>query len=322
MKKIMLAGLAAMAIPAIAPAQTPIASYTFETTPSIFDVKRGATATADSSGVVYNYAAYTPSSGVKLPGNVTSIPFAPGTSTKNALRFDANHKDAAGATDGVNFYPTTQTLVKHTMEFDLYVNTNGPLFGNSTEFFLVGAADGTRCEWTQGVAAEGSSGFALAFSGDGGSSTDARAYFGTGATTFHSRSDVTANYNGANEVDAEAGAGWNALLTPGDETTYANPNAYETTGCLSKQWTHFRQAVDGNVVRLFITGRNRPETLVSQFVQTGTGISAGSKPFVGYVDIFSSVPAPVADQFALIDNLTVYIPAPAPNAAKDWVLYE
>lgn len=167
------------------------------------------------------------------------------------------------------------------LRFDMWLNYNGGAGGGygSTEFMTAGISpSGDRVNWPGNAASDGHT---FAVSGEGGATNDYRAY--TGATEL----DVATGVYAAASQDNTA-ALYQALFT-------APP--FETAGAPGKQWV----AVEVRRVASTLEWRLNDETIA---VVAGVD-TAPAHVLLGYLDPYSSIANPTADNFVLYDNVRV-----------------
>jgi len=280
----------------------------------------------------YNYSTY-------VSGNPTAvvIPAAPSAAGTTGLRLDVNTTTAS--VDSITVYPVVSTLNlasgNFTLTFDVFPQHNGDAGGatGSTEFFTWGAAAAPTNGNTTGT-----NGFVYALTGDGGSGTDAR-YF-SGATTPLAAANIGAgapNWWGADAVNNTA-TQWVAFY-PNDGTLGTPVAAAILAGAPGKQWTTVRLTVtNGGADRLVEFKKPGDAGFTAVSTITG-GVGSSARPFVGLLDLFTSVGNPGADQFTVFDNIVISdgttsvtynfepattptpSPTPAPLAAENWTNY-
>ncbi|MFH0795409.1 MAG: hypothetical protein V2A74_15420 [bacterium] len=255
----------------------------------------------------YAYDTYTTQAGTTGPTSIPQSPSSPGAGTK-ALRMEANNNDLTEGADAVTVFPIPAAgLSNYTMTFDLWLQYNGPAAGGtgSTEFIVVGGhSDAASAAWPDATAFNG---FFWTITGEGGAAQDSRYYQGTGAAPV--RDDTIPNWFGANALN-NLDAAWQAFFVP---------PTYETLGSPGKAWTQVEMVVNGSSVAVSLTPDGGTKTQVASF--TASGAPTSGTPFVGYMDIFTSIATPPQDNFGLVDNLQILVPAPS-TGAQNWSLYE
>lgn len=254
----------------------------------------------------YDYSTFTPASPDTTPASIPAAPSGPGT---KGLRLEVNNNDAVGAVDAVTIYPNAAAgSSNYTLKFDMWMNYNGGAGGGngSTEFLVVGGhADGAQAAHSGATAFNG---FFFTATGDGDAGQDYRYYEGAGAGPV--RADAVPNWNGANELDHGA-AGWQAL--------FPSPT-YETAGVPGKAWTVVEVVVNGGNVTAFMTPTGGSRTQIGSWAYgtAASGAPMSGYPLVGYWDLFTSIASPAANNFMIIDNLSV---TQGPTSVNDWALF-
>jgi hypothetical protein len=230
--------------------------------------------------------------------NGATIPSAPNSSgaTTRGLRLTVNNNDTTNATAGVSLYPKDQSFNgAYRLKFDLWVNyPGGPGGGTgSTEHFACGLNhEGTRVNWDSATA-NPSDGLWFAMDGEGGTTTDYRAYVGNtsgspGLLTFSTSGFSASGASGAGNSDSV----WlNIFPSP----------TYESPGAPGKRWIEVELSQDTNNV---VTWRMNGQ-LIAQRVN-GSSFTSGNV-MIGYMDLFTSIASPAADAFVLFDNVRVEI---------------
>lgn len=242
--------------------------------------------------------------------NGTTIPPAPGTTnaTTRGLRLTVNNNDAIGATAGVSLYPKNQSFSgSYSLKFDLWINYPGGAGGasGSTEHFTCGLNHtGTQVNW---AGASPSDGIFFAMDGEGGTTTDYRAYVGdaSGSPALLPFASSGFGASGASSADS-SDAAWQSL--------FPSP-AYESPGAPGKRWVQVELSQDTNNV---VTWRMNGQ-VIAQRVNTSAFTSGNV--MIGFMDLFSSIASPAEDAFVLFDNVRVEVPAsvtpPAITAQPD-----
>lgn len=226
-------------------------------------------------------------------GSTNLIPVSPGTATKRALKLAVNKNDATAATAGVSLYPKGQVFTgNYALRCDLWINYNGPSGGGSgsTEFFTMGLNHaGTRINWGAGTASA-SDGVWFAADGEGGSSSDYIAYVGnpSGNPTQLSLAASGFMANGARSLDE--GDLFFQTLFPG--------SLYETSGAPGKRWVRAEISQIDGVLTWKLGG-----VVVAQ--RTNTSAFTSGTAMIGYMDTFTSIANPAADNFLLVDNVQI-----------------
>ena len=226
-------------------------------------------------------------------GATNFIPASPGSSTKRALKLTVNKNDATATTAGVSLYPKGQNFSgNYALRCDLWINYNGPSGGGSgsTEFVTMGLNHaGTRVNWGSGISSA-SDGVWFAVDGEGGSSSDYLAYVGnpSGNPTLLPLASSGFTANGAQGVD-DGDLFYQGLFPAG---------LYETAGAPGKRWVRAEISQVDGIMTWKLGG-----VVVAQ--RTNTSAFTSGTPMIGYMDTFTSIASPAADNFLLVDNLQV-----------------
>ncbi|HEX5221628.1 MAG TPA: fibronectin type III domain-containing protein, partial [Verrucomicrobiae bacterium] len=231
--------------------------------------------------------------------NGTTIPPAPNTTngTTRGVKLTVNNNDGIGATAGVSLYPKNQSFTgAYSLNFDLWINYPGGPSGSgsvgSTEHFTCGINHaGTRVNW---ASASPSDGIFFAMDGEGGTTSDYRAYVGNtgGSPTGLSFANSGFSASGASSA-GNSDAGWLAIFPP---------PTYESPGAPGKRWVQVELSQDANNV---VTWRMNGH-IIAQRVNTSAFTNGNI--MIGFMDLFASVASPAADAFVLFDNVRVEIP--------------
>lgn len=242
-------------------------------------------------------------------GQTNLIPPAPHSApgTSRGLKLTVNKNDSIGALAAVSLYPKGLVLTgNYALRCDVWLNYNGPAGGGpgSTEFATFGLNHaGTRVNWASGNAA-GSDGVWFAMCGEGGATSDYRAYVGTGSNAPlqlpFAQSGLDAN--GAQSDRAE---------DPFFRSLFPAPS-YETVGAPGKHWVtcHLSQ-VDG-VLTWRLNG-----VVVAQ--RTNTSPFTAGTVMLGYMDLFQSIPPQPEETFVIFDNVQVWVvPIPPVITQRPW----
>ena len=262
----------------------------------------------------YDFSTYVPQPGTTGTYPIAQSPSSPPSAGTKAVRFDVNI--ALIVSDAVTIFPTAASgLQDYTMRLDVFMNYNGPALGGvgSTEFVAVGG-HGDSLVTAPPLNATGASsfkGFFWTATGEGGAAQDYRYYEGNSTTT--TRTDTIPNWWGVgviNNLDTE----WQNFFVP---------PTYETQGSPGKAWVVVEMVISnlGKDVVVNLTPTGGTKTLVGQWTIADASLSSGY-PIIAYMDIFSSLAVPAEDNFCLIDNLLIEIPAPPTSARTIWSLYE
>jgi hypothetical protein len=230
--------------------------------------------------------------------NGSTIPPAPNSSgnTTRGLRLTVNNNDASAATAGVSLYPKNKNFSgAYRLKFDLWMNYPGSSGGSgstgSTEHFTCGLNhEGTRVNWAS-TTANPSDGVWFAMDGEGGTTTDYRAYVGnaSGSPSLLTFSSSGFSASGAASAGNSDSAWLNIFPSP----------TYESPGAPGKRWVEVELSQDANNV---LTWRMNGQ-LIAQRVN-GSPYTNGNV-MIGYMDLFTSIASPAADAFVLFDNVRV-----------------
>lgn len=274
----------------------------------------GGTGTDSSINWTYDYSTHVQLS----PATDVPIPSAPssGDSSTIGVRMDVNL--TAGLVDSLTLFPNLTAAAggDWTMTFDVWANHNGDAGGDtgSTEFWGFGAANDNA---NPNMEADGDNGFNYYISGDAGAVDDARYASGAGtmATDFNAP-DWWASATPPND-DMNNDADWTAFF-PNDGTNGTPPTGTVLVGGSGKQWITVKLVVsNGGADRQVYFKRSTDSTFTLVSSITG-GTGSSDAPSIGYLDLFSSVANPAADEFVVFDNLSLDIP---PSAVPDWELF-
>lgn len=228
--------------------------------------------------------------------SVNGIPTAPNSTggSTNGLRFTAN--DTAGVEMAITaFHNTAVNVPEFRLTVDVWMNIDANVTNGSTEHGHVGVAgDGSTVNSLFNPIT--GSGHFLAFTGEGGSSSDFRHRLQSGLT---------------NSGDASYLNDLNTTNATGDtyQNIFSNANGYAFAGSPGNNWATLEIEVLGGEITYLFNG-----TPIISTSATGDGFSDadGNLVSLGYGDLFSSVAAPFQGQFVIYDNLTVeVIPEPA-----------
>lgn len=234
--------------------------------------------------------------------NGTTIPAAPNSSnaTTRGLRLTVNNNDANAATAGVSLYLKNRSFSgAYRLTFDLWINYPGGPGGSgstgSTEHFTCGLNHvGTRVNWDSPTA-NPSDGVWFAMDGEGGTTSDYRAYVGNpagspGLLTFANSGLSASGAAGAGNSDAT----WLGIFPP---------PTYESPGAPGKRWIQVELSQDANnVVTWRMNGHLMAQRVNLSSFTNGTVM-------LGYMDLFTSIASPAAAAFVLFDNVRVEVPA-------------
>ena len=226
-------------------------------------------------------------------GSAALIPPAPNSpdGSTRGLRFTVNNNDTLAATAGVNVYPGGQSFSGNfALKFDLWINYPGGAGGinstGSTEHAIFGLNHlGTEVNWAASTASA-SDGLWFAVDGEGGASTDYRAYVGN---PIGPPTDLTASGASGLVASNNTAAIYQALF----------PSArFETGGAPGKNWVEAELRQTNNTILWLLDG-----TVIAQRPNT-SAFNAGAI-MLGYMDTYSSIANPAADAFVLFDNVRV-----------------
>jgi hypothetical protein len=238
------------------------------------------------------------------------IPPSPGGST-TGLRMAANVVDPASVEEVVAT-PTGFTVGgQYVVEFDFWVNANGPFPGGgtgSTEF----AGGGIGYDGTSATR----NGALLIIDGEGGSSRDWRMYKNTGEQFVASgQYDIDTNNNSGVDL-----SGYFASQSPPlyQQTTYPQQTGMTAAGSGGFAWHHMVITVDSNAIGVGITDDPGLANFTVDGLSIGTIDNSNGGTVVAmtgnvqvmFADLFSSVSDNPALSYGVIDNFVV-TPEPA-----------
>lgn len=223
------------------------------------------------------------------------IPPAPNSAGSTiGLKLTVNNNDLIAARDAVSVYPIGLNLSgKRTLKFDMWINYNGGPGGGSgsTEFATFGLLhSGTQVCNPDNPSSDG---FWFAVTGEGGASEDYRAY--RNSSLLNSSASA---YSGGS-LNHTASYYQNLFKTP----------PFETSGAPGKQWIRVQISVADGVVQWRLNDR-----LVA--LRYDTSRTAGNL-MLGYMDTFTSIANPAADNFVIFDNVRVEGPDCDSNGIVD-----
>lgn len=221
---------------------------------------------------------------------IPPAPNSPDGST-HGMRFSVNNNDAVGSIAAVNIYPKGQSFSNNfALKFDMWINYPGGAAGagstGSTEFATFGFDHlGTQANWCV-PSALSSDGIWFSVDGEGGTSTDYRAYLGnlTGAAA-----DLTAGGTGGLTASNNTASIYQSLFPA---------SRFETAGAPGKNWVEIELRQTNNNVLWIADG-----TVIAQ--RTNTSVFASGTIMLGYMDPFNSIASPANDAFVLFDNVRV-----------------
>lgn len=221
------------------------------------------------------------------------IPPAPNTTggTTRGLRLLVNAGDAVAAKDAVSVYPDGESFGgNYRLQFDLWMGYNGGAGGGvgSTQFATFGLNHaGDRVCWADNAASDG---LWFAVTGEGGDSSDYRAYRGGTLLTAATGGFPAGSLN-------HTAAAYQAMFPV---------PPFETAGAPGKQWVEVEVARENGVISWRING-----VLIAS--RTDLNYPTGTV-MLGLMDTFTSIASPPTDTFALFDNVVVEeIPGPDCN---------
>lgn len=232
-------------------------------------------------------------------GATNFIPSAPSGTGTHGIRVTCNKNDGTGAISGLSLYPKALTFSgDYILRFDAWMNYAGGPGGTngSSEFMSCGLNHtGTRVDWTGGSASDG---LYFTWVGDGATGgDDYRAYQGSGA--------APTLLSFANSGMSASGATRDHYSDPFFQSLFHSPT-YETQGAPGKHWVQCELAYINKNIYFQINGR-----LVAQRTNT-TSYTSGAV-MIGYMDPFASLSAVPQDNFAIFDNVRVYVASTAPT---------
>jgi len=230
--------------------------------------------------------------------NNATVPPAPNTTngTARGLKLVVNNNDAIASTAGVSLYPKNKNFSgAYRLKFDMWINYPGVANGNgsigSTEHATFGLNHtGTRVNWDSATVNQ-SDGVWFAVDGEGGTSSDYRAYLGSSSNSPALLS-VAASGFGA------AGAASRDSADPYWESIFPSP-PYESVGVPGKKWVQVELSQDANNVLTWRMNGN----LIAQ--RSNASAFTNGTVMLGYMDLFSSIASPAQDAFVLFDNVRV-----------------
>lgn len=232
--------------------------------------------------------------------STVGIPAAPGGGGTRGMKLQANL--ANGIFGGMSVSPTGQNFSgDYTLSFCLWSNFNGPFpagGSGSTNLSTYGVGTaGTTVQWPGGV--QDSVWFGA--TGDGGSSSDYRAYSSAAGTSYPSGNPVYAatSTNNSNAYYSSFGG----VSAPAAQLgLYPQQTGITNIGSGGMEWHQVEIAKLGNFITWEIDG------LLMATIDTNTVTLAGGNIFFGHSDINAASSTDVNDAallFTLIDNVTV-----------------
>ncbi|MEO7298020.1 MAG: PEP-CTERM sorting domain-containing protein [Verrucomicrobiota bacterium] len=247
--------------------------------------------------------------------SLMGIPSAPNSAgTTFGVRFRANYGDATAAAAAINISPTGAIFAgDYKLRYDLWINPNGPFPGGgpgSTEFSTGGVGNsGLSVQKNITTTTGPATGPWFAVDGEGGSTSDFRAYRGVnleaGTSAAYAATDDAFNRR-------DSANGYYLGTFPGgqqapafQQTTYpTNQTGALAAGTIGFGWRQVEIAKIGTNVTWTIDG------LLIATLNNAT--FSGSNIFVGHWDAFSSIADNAELNFSVIDNLQVEaIPEPS-----------
>lgn len=233
---------------------------------------------------------------------IPSAPYSSGTT--RGVKFTVNTSE--GLVNGISISPIGQNFTNdYRLEFDMWINVNGPLPGGgtgSTEFFNAGI--GTTGDHPNYFAGN-SDGAWFSADGDGGTGAvtgDYNAYYGLDKAQDASGVYVAGTTGGPRDNIHPYYALWGGDAAPAQQQLdYAQQTGATDVGAFGMAWHRGAITKIGEVVTWSIDGRNMANlTNTSPTTFTSTG-----NIFVGYHDQFPSVSDNAALSFGLVDNVRV-----------------
>lgn len=217
------------------------------------------------------------------------IPPAPNTAggTTVGLMLTVNSTDAVAALDAVSVYPLGESFTgDHTLKFDMWLGYVGGAGGGtgSTQFAEFGLLhSGTKAVWPNNAASDGQW---FAVTGEGGDSSDYRAYRNA---TLLSPDAAVLGAASANHTDVYY------------QQFFTSPT-YETVGACGKHWVEVEISYTKGVLIWRLNGR-----IMAMRYEPNPAQATGNI-MLGLADTFTSISNPATDTFALFDNVRVTAP--------------
>lgn len=229
-------------------------------------------------------------------GVTTLIPPAPNShdGSTRGVKLTAN-SDATDANAAVNLYPKNFSASGNfALKFDLWINYPGSAGGinstGSTQHAQFGINHlGTNVNWAATSASAGD-GLWFAADGEGGTSTDYRAFVG--------------NLNGPQIELTSNGGG--LIASNNIATIYQNvfpATRFETSGAPGKNWVEVELRQTNNIILWIMDG-----AVIAQ--RTNTSAFTSGNIMLGLMDVFPSTANPARNSFVLFDNVRVENLAP------------
>ncbi len=232
-------------------------------------------------------------------GLTNLIPAAPNSPDGNtrAVKFAVNNNDAIATNAAVNLYPKNFSVSGNfALKFDLWINYPGNAGGvgsgvaGSTQHGMFGINHlGTNVNWAA-TSASTSDGLWFAATGEGGDSSDYRAYVGNPGGTQINLTGSGGGLVGSNHTQAAF-------------QTLFPTTRFETAGAPGKNWVEVELRYTNNIVVWLMDG-----SVIAQ--RTNTSAFTSGNIMLGLMDVFPSIAAPARDSFVLFDNVRVENLAP------------
>jgi hypothetical protein len=253
-----------------------------------FDSPNGVSDYTTNWGFDYSATVYT------FNGGPNYIPPAPNSTdgTTRGLKISVNSNDGIGTNAAVNLYAKNKNFGSNfVFKCDLWLNYPGNAAGTgtgvsgSTQFGLFGINHaGVRPNWAA-TTASATDGIWFAADGEGGISTDYRAYVGNSSGV---QTDLTSSSGGLSASNSAA-------------TLYQNlfpASRFESAGAPGKNWVTVEiSQIDG-----VITWKLDDVTVAQR---ANTSAFTNGTTMIGLMDVFPSIATPTADSFVIFDNVRV-----------------
>lgn len=221
------------------------------------------------------------------------LPLAPHSTAGDTGGLRLTSNDTAGATDAITaFHNTAVTADEYHLSVDVYMGVTGT--GGTTEHAHVGVA-GDGATFNSLFSPISGSGHFLAFTGEGGSSSDYR----------HSRPAAIGGLTNSGDPS----------YLNSDHTTNATGDTYQAifpsppydfAGSPGNAWTTLEILVADGLIRYYFDG--------TPIIRSEYSDADGDQVSLGNADLFTSLAAPFQSQFVVYDNLTVTM-VPEPTTA-------
>ncbi len=230
--------------------------------------------------------------------NGTVIPPAPNSTngTRRGLKLTVNNNDATATNAGVSLYPKNKSFSgAFKLKFDLWMNYPGVAGGagstGSTEHSTFGINHtGTRVNWDS-TTANPSDGVWFAVDGEGGTTSDYRAYQGNAASNPTLLTFANSGFSASGAVSRDnTDPQWQAIFPA---------PTYESSGAPGKRWVQVEINQDSNNVVTWRMNGN----LIAQ--RPNASSFTNGNIMIGYMDLFTSIASPAADAFVIFDNVRV-----------------